>query len=667
MTNGLLDGILVLLIASVVLVWLFQHLRLSPVLGYLLAGILVGPHGLGLIAQSEDIRVLADLGLVFLMFTVGLEFSLPQLLAAKATVLGLGAGQVAITALLFGGLAWLLGMSLGAAIMVGGAAAMSSTALVVKQLGEQRELDTQHGYAAVGVLLFQDLAVIPFLIIIPILAGQGDMHPAWALLIALAQGTGVLLVLYLSGRWSLRPLFARIAAIRSPELFMLTVLLVSLGAAWLSQVAGLSQAMGAFLAGIIIGETEFKRQVEADIRPFQDALVGLFFISMGMLLDLSVLPEMWLHVLVTAALLIGLKAIVVTGLAARLHMPFASALRAGIVLGQGGEFGLVLVFIALGFALVPAAGGQIVLTGIILSMALAPLLIRFNETIAHSLYRPPEVQGNTEPPAEETREVQQEHVIICGYGRVGQAIARILDMAGYRYHALDTDARRVRIAQDAGEHVTYGDATRQRLLESVGLASARALVITFRDMEAALKILDHVRVVQPGMPTLLRAADDADLDRLLQAGAAEVIPETLESSLTLAAHLLLLLGAPANTVLNTVWEVREARYRPLRGFIPDQVLHGREGSARYHQYLHAVPLSKSARVVGHTLAQINPARWGVSVIALRRRDIRVAEPTPETVLQEGDILILSGTKQALRRVESYLQKSRRRLGRPSAA
>ena len=658
MVQGIFEQLLILLAAAVLVVALFRRFNLPPIMGYLFVGVLVGYPGLPWLSMSADTHFLAEFGVVFLMFALGLEFSLPKLVAMKSTVLGLGGAQVLISTVLAAVAAWLLGMSPQGALVVGGVLAMSSTSIVGKQLAEQLELNSRHGRFAIGILLFQDLAVIPFLVIIPVLASSAADSVVLTLGEGLLKGIVVVALLLAAGRWMVRPLFRVIAAGRSTELFMLTVLLVTLSAAWFTQQMGLSMALGAFLAGMIISETEFRHQVEADIRPFQDVLLGLFFITIGMRLDISVLPQIWYWVLLLVTAIVVFKTLLIMGLAMLAKIEQGVALRTGLALAQAGEFGFVMLSLATDYKLLGGPVSQIVLASAILSMSLSPLLIRYSGALAKRFLALSYGQSRLQMEARisETTQGIHQHVIICGYGRVGQNIARILEQEGFEFVALDLDPLRVRDAQDAGDPVHYGDSARREILQGAGLSRARALVVSFGDMPATFKILEHVRHLRPDLPVLVRARDDSELERLLDAGATEVVPETLEASLMIASQLLLLLEVPMSSVVGRIGDARSDRYRLLRGFFPGQDHYALGQPESKSERLHSAVLPLGAYAVGRTLEQLGLDKLDVVVTAVRRGGIRGPQPEPYTELRAGDVLILYGSAHALERAEKYLLK-----------
>ncbi|MCU7852100.1 MAG: monovalent cation:proton antiporter-2 (CPA2) family protein [Candidatus Thiodiazotropha sp. (ex Monitilora ramsayi)] len=651
-----LQIILLLLGVAVLTVTLFRRLHLPPILGYLIVGILVGPFGTGMVASTEDTRFLAEFGVVFLLFTIGLEFSLPQMIAMKGSVFGLGGSQVLITSIIIAIGAWLLGLSPQAAAISGAILALSSTAIVIKQLSEQVELNAEHGRLGVSILLFQDLAVIPLLVVIPILAGDSGSGMFWPLIQAVVKAALVFAAIMAVGHWLLRPLFHEIARARSAELFTLTVLLVSLAAAWLTHEAGLSLALGAFLAGMMLGETEYRHQIEADIRPFQDVFLGLFFVTVGMRVDLvSLLPILHWVILLSVTLIL-FKASVIIFLARLSGRSIATAFRSGLLLAQGGEFGFVLLDLSLGSGLLPGEPGQLLFAAIIISMAASPFLIRYNGKLAQTfstLRSGSSGTGEINEIHEESKDLEK-HVILCGYGRIGQNIGRLLDREGFQYIALDLDPGVIREAHEAGEPVHFGDAVRQEILQAAGLQRASAVVLTFEDHPSAMKILAHVREEAPTLPVLVRTKDDAHLDELEAAGAAEVMPEAVEASLMMGGQLLLLLKVPGSRIFKIMREIREDHYKLLRDFFHGEEAMDIEHGEAFQERLHTVTLPEQAFAVNHTIDDLHLWDWDVSVTAVRRGGIRGESPGPETRLQAGDVLVLAGTPQHLEHAEGLL-------------
>ncbi|HEV7801045.1 MAG TPA: cation:proton antiporter [Burkholderiales bacterium] len=575
---GALAEVLKLLLLAAVAVALLGRLRLPPVVSYVLLGAATGPHALGWLGDTETIHFLGELGIAFLLFTLGLEFSIAQFVAMRRVLLVLGSAQVVVCTVSGAVVGWALGLPWTAALIVGGALAMSSTAIIVKQLREQLELQTAHGRLAIGILLFQDLAAIPFLVVIPILAQSGGGAAGPALMLALGKGIAVAAVLLVLGRRVLRPVLHEAGASR--ELFTLTVLLITLAAAWVTQWSGLSLAFVAFVAGMMLSESEYRHQVEDEIRPFRDVLLGLFFIVVGMQLDPALLPSSWPQIAVlTAGLVIG-KGALIALLARAYGYRTPEAARTGLVLAHGGEFSVALLVLAMGTGVLDARASQPVLAAIIVSMLIAPLIVRRGRALVSMVApRNDEQDADATQLAEALRETR-DHVLICGYGRVGSQLVRILTGHRFACVAIDNDPDRVKRGWDAGGQVYYGDATRRGILEAAGLNHATAVVLSFDNLESSLKVMREAHSANPAVPVLARAADQPALDALLDAGAAEVVPEAMETSLMLATQLLVLLGTPPERVLANMNAIRAERYRLLRALAPDEKPEKAGASAR---------------------------------------------------------------------------------------
>jgi CPA2 family monovalent cation:H+ antiporter-2 len=649
-----LQSVLILLATAVLVVVVFRSLKLPPLLGYLIVGIAIGPHALGWIADTAEARGLAEIGVVFLMFTIGLEFSLPKLVTMRRVVFGLGGSQVLATMLIVGAAAAALGLDWRAALILGGVLAMSSTAILAKLLAERLELNSPHGRQIIGILLFQDLAVVPLLILLPALAGSAEDLPGDLALAALKAAV-VLAVLLLLGQKLMRSWFELVARQKSAELFVLNVLLITLGLAWVTEIAGLSLALGAFLAGALISETEYRYQVEVDIRPFRDVLLGLFFVTIGMLLDLRVVAQEAPWVLLLLVTLLAAKGLLIFGLSLLSGASAAVALRAGLALAACGEFGFVLLARADNLGLMSAALMQPVLAAMLLSMLATPFIVERSGHIVRYwtrsdwMHRAMEVHNI----AVQSMAADQ-HVVICGYGRSGQNLARLLERESIPFIALDVDPQRIREAAAGGESVVFGDAGRREVLVAAGLLRARALVVTYADTGSALTILGHVQELRPGLPVVVRTLDDTDIDRLKDGGAAEVVAEIMEGSLMLASTALMLLGVPLNRVLNRIRETREQRYSLFRGFfrgISDDP--GADDEAEQPR-LHSVVITPRAAAIGRTIGEMGLGRLNVQVTAVRRRNIRGIAPEPATRIEEGDVLVLLGSQKDLAAAEISL-------------
>jgi monovalent cation:H+ antiporter-2, CPA2 family len=650
--------ILELLLASVLVIMAARRIGLPPVLGYLVVGLLVGPYMLGLMADSSDTKLLAEIGVVFLLFTLGLEFSWPRMVAMRREVFGLGALQVVTTTLLFALIGRAMGMSWLLAVTVGGALSMSSTAIVIRQLTEQDELNRTHGRLSFAILLFQDLAFVPLLAMATAIADGSYLQQfsLTGLLRTVGTGLAALLVVLLLGRWLLRPLFVEIARSRLKELFTLTVLLVVLTCAWVTQHAGLSLALGGFLAGMMLAETEYRHQVEAVIRPFRELLLGLFFISVGMLLDIRLVYLQFPLIAATVVGLVSLKVFVASASVRPMVSTHFKALRTGMVLGGGGEFGVAILTLLLQSEAVTIPVIQPLLLGVVVTMVIAPFGIRYNRTIARFLLRekgPPLHAAHAEDAA--TGDVaRREHVVLCGYGRVGQNIARVLESQGFEYIAVDLDLARVRPARQAGYPVIYGDSSDEDVLLACGIGTASAVVVSFANPQVSVGIVRAVRMHRADVPVLVRTADDAGLGELTDAGATEVVPETLEASLMLVSQVLMLLNVPVARVVRTVGEIRRQRYATLRRAILPDTVASAAPAEEAGESIGSVVIPPQAWAVGRTLEEIRARGAEVAFTALRRHGITGREPGGQLVLREGDVLVVYGTPAAIEHAEALL-------------
>ncbi|MBK1715495.1 monovalent cation:proton antiporter family protein [Rubrivivax gelatinosus] len=659
-----LELVLLYLVAAVLGVVVCRSLKLPPMLGYLVVGVLIGPNALALAQDSAGVKYLAEFGVVFLMFVIGLEFNLPKLRSMRTVVFGLGLSQVALTmvgtiaghVLLAAayqgitGLPWQ--MSWQGAVVLGGAIAMSSTAIVVKLMAERLEIESEHGRRVMGVLLFQDLAVVPLLVLIPALNTSGEQLLAalgWALLKAAA----LLAVLLVGGQKVMRWWLTLVARRKSDELFMLNLLLVTLGLAWMTEHAGLSLALGAFVAGMLVAETEYKHQVETDIRPFHDVLLGLFFITIGMKLDWHPVAEQWLLVLLLTTVPVAAKFALVAALARAFRSAPGVALRTGLYLAQAGEFGFVLLTLGADHGLVAPEWVSPILASMVISMLATPFIIMHADRIVMKLAASDWLMQSVQLTSIAKRAIRTEkHVIICGYGRSGQNLARMLDTQNIPYMALDLDPDRVRQAAAAGQSVVFGDAARLQSLMAAGLARANAVVVSYPDTPSALKILRLVREHAPAVPVIVRTIDDSDLERLRAAGATEVVPEAIEGSLMLASHALALVGVPMRKVIRLARDARDARYGLLRGYF-----HGADddsASDLLQERLASVTLPPAAASIGQRLSDLALGALEVSVVSIRRASGVSAKPEDDTLLGAGDTLVLSGIPETLALAEEKL-------------
>jgi len=642
------------LLVAVLAVTACRKLRVPAMLGYLVVGFLAGPGVMHLVPEGPETEFLGEIGIVFMMFSIGLEFSLAKLKAMRHLVFGVGLAQVALTMLLVGGLIGTLHASALAGFAVAAALAMSSTAIVSKLLSERLELPQPHGQLAMGVLLFQDIAVVPLLILLPAFAANAGT--LWQDLgLALLKVVLVLSLLLVFGQRLMRRWFHLVARQRSGELFMINVLLVTLGVALITQLAGLSLALGAFVAGMLISETEYRFQVENDIKPFRDILLGFFFVTVGMRLDVGVLFAESSTILLMLALLIPLKLAVVWALGRAFGQRNKDALKAGLALAQGGEFGFVLLSLSGNLGLLPPQLEQAAIAGILLSMLIAPFLIQNAERISKKLIKQDWTMQSLDLHQILVQSMlKNEHVIVCGYGRSGQYLARLLESEQIAFFALDLDPERVREAGEAGDAVVFGDAAKREVLMAAGVMRAKAVVITFADTHASERIIDVVRQLRRDLPVIVRTIDDSDMAQLRAAGADEVVSEVMEGSLMLASHALMVLGVPLNRVLRRIRTVREQRYDMFKGFFrgaSDEV----DGidEAQLERLL-SVQLLPGASAIGMPLGSLPLLEMGVQIKAVRRGSSRYTELSRDFALEEDDVLVLLGKPAPLMQAESLL-------------
>ena len=648
-----LGFVVLLLAAAVVMVGFFRSLNLPPVLAYLLVGAVGGPHALNLMQESEGARHLAEFGVVFLMFSIGLEFSLGRLMAMKRIVFGLGLVQVLASIAVFTlagrafGLGWIAAFALGSTL------ATSSTAILSKLLADRMELERPHGREVIGVLLFQDIAVVPLLILLPALSRPAE-EMLFTLGLAAVKVVFLLLLVLVFGQRLMRWWFTLVARRRSGELFMLNVLLITLGLAWVSELVGLSLALGAFLAGMLISETEYRYQVEEDIKPFRDVLLGLFFVTVGILLDVTEIVRNLPAVLGLLVALLAVKFGIVFAASRVFGSATGTAMRSGLWLCAGGEFGFVLLSQVLDLGLMPHALSQVTVAALVLSMLLAPLVVQVSDKLVMRFVASEWLLRSMELTRVAAQSLNTEkHILICGYGRSGQYMAHFLEQENVSYVALDLDPERVREAAAAGETVVYGDAARRETLVAAGILRASALVVSFDEVEAALRVIHHAHALRPGLPVVVRASDEADMEKLAQAGAAEVVPEALEASIMLASHALALTGVPITRVVRRIREIRNQRYALMRGFFQGSG-DASTGSDASEARLRSVTLPAGAAGVGRSLGELGLDQLGVSVSAVRRRGIRGLSPGPETTVEAGDVIVLLGVPAGLEAAEQRL-------------
>lgn len=534
---------------------LFKRVGLPSIIAYLVAGAVIGPSALGLVADPTEYSLLAEFGVVLLLFALGLEFSLPKLFAMRTTVFGVGGGQVLLCMAIFGIATYVWGTTPTVSFLIAASLALSSTAIVTKELADIGQVHTDHGRLSVGVLLFQDLAAVAFLIVVPVLGATSgaDVSLSSELWTALVKGVILVLVLLAVGRWLLPVMFSEVARSESDEIFLLSTMVVVLVAAWVTHALGLSMALGAFVIGMMLGESHFRHQINSDIRGFKDLLLGLFFVSVGMNVEVSLLVEYWPRLILFALALVAIKFVLIAVLIRVSGHSKVASLRAGLNLAQAGEFGLALLTIGFAVGLIPADQASFIAIVAVMSMAVSPLLIRRADQLIARF----NVSGDVQ--AEESVSVGEElvgHVVVGGYGRVGRVLVTFLKSLDIPYVVIERNVTRVNEARQDGANVTYGDCTRLDMLKDVHMRQARLAVLTFDSLEQAEETIAHIRTVGCQVPVLVRTYDHFGLDSLVSLGANHVVPEMREGAILIAEQMSIMLDVPRDDIDKLVSQVR---------------------------------------------------------------------------------------------------------------
>ena len=651
--------IILLLVCSVVFLTVFKYFKLSATIAYFAVGILLGPSGAGILYDSDSIRHFVEFGIVFLMFSIGLEFSLPKLNSMRGILFGLGGAQVLITLATTFFVSRLFGLDLAMAFVIGSALTMSSTAIVSKILIERIDLNSRHGRLSIGILLFQDIAVIPILILLPALSSPAiDIN---TLFIPIFLKIAVLLsILFWLGKPIINFWFGLVAQQKSRELFVLNVLMVTMFFAYLTHLAGLSYALGAFLAGMLISETRYRYQVESDIASFRDILLGLFFISVGMMLNLNIFIE-YLWIIITIFIGYSLfKATLIALLTKAFKYELGVGIRTGIILGQAGEFSFVILALAKEQNIIGGDILQIILSVCLLSMICAPFLIPYNGRIARFLSK--SYIKNSQKNIDKINDIGHNlsnHVILCGYGRSGQFLGRFLKEEHIPFIAIDMDLNRVNDASNAGELVMYGDASRRVVLNAAGIKNCKALIITYADDRASSKVLTVVRETYLDLPVIVRTADESSIALLQKEGATEVVPEVLEGSLMLGSHALMVLGIPLGRIVKKIRSFRSERYAMFRGYFKGSTDISDDFSGQEQLELHSIEIKRNPLLMGSKLENIRFEDFNIQIQYLRRPNmLENIDPRPDIILDDGDILVILGLQQNINHFEKYISSGK---------
>ncbi|MBE8215035.1 MAG: sodium:proton antiporter [Endozoicomonadaceae bacterium] len=646
---GLFEQLLIILSLSVVVISLCHKLKIPETLAYLFVGLVLSPSVLNVVSNDHNIELLAEIGVVFLLFSLGLEFSLSQIKSMSRLVFGLGGLQVLIGTCLIASIGVFLKLPAAATLVIAASLSLSSTAIVSKELARRNETRTNFGKAVIGTLVFQDIAAVTFIIIITTLAANNNHTIGMSLFFSLIKGALFILTMIFLGKKILPHLFHEVAAIRSEELFVLTAIVIALLAAMFSSLLGLSMALGGFVAGTMLGESHYRHQIETDIRPFRDILLGLFFVSVGLMIRLDHFFENWIVIILGALSLIIFKAILINFLGQMIGLDKKSSFKAGLALAQGGEFCFALIALAGQHHLLEESLSVMVLSITILSMAATPFLLRYSNVLYDLLQgrKPKKIENNPDIlPVEEATSDLDHHVLICGYGRVGQIISRFLAEDGMPYVVLDDDPLHVREGNNAGEPVFFGDCARKDILKACAVKRAKMVVICLSDAITANKVLCLIRELHKTLPVLVRTQDDSMMETLYENGATHIIPEILESSLLIVDQMFTMLGKSREMINQRIQLVRQKKYRRLHGMFIGKTerLYNAEGLPA--NVRHTFTLDSDSIWINKSLSDINLESIGIEIDKIIRND-RQLDPEEASTLKEHDSLLMTGSAPAI--------------------
>ncbi len=651
----LLRDIVLLLLASLPIVFVCGRLRLPTIIGYMLTGVVIGPSGLGVIGDVHAVETLAEIGVVLLLFTIGLEFSLAKLLAMQRVVFLGGGIQVGLTIVAAMLLAhWGLGLGWSSAIFAGFLVALSSTAIVLKTYVDRAESDTPHGRMAIGILLFQDLCIVPMMLFLPLLSGQRAAN-LWYILKTLGLAAGSVLLIMLLARRVFPFLLRWLVTLRSREVFVSFAVLACLGTAWLTSQAGLSLALGAFIAGVVLSESEYSHQIVADILPFRDIFNGIFFVSIGMLLSLEVLTTTWPVVLGLVALIVVGKTLLAFAAVKALGRTPRVALMAALGVAQIGEFSFVLLKAGAEAGLLEGAAYQTFLAASILTMLATPFLIGLAPALGYRVGRWTGIADAPDAGAAELPPVSG-HVIIAGYGLNGRNLARVLRAAGIPYRIIELNIESIRVGKKKGEPIIYGDGTRREVLHAAGIEGARVLVVAISDATATRRIAALAREMNPDMHIIVRTRFVSEMNGLYALGVQQVIPEEFETSLEIFARVLREYGLSRQYIQQQVEMIRREGYRLLDADCPERTtLIAELATVIENATTLALRLPPEGLAIGQSLRRLalRPT-FGVTVVAVQRGAETTVNPDADFVLEAGDVLVLLGRPEKLESATAYL-------------
>ena len=642
----LLSDIVIIFGLSIMVLFVFNRLRIPAIVGFLLTGVLAGPYGLGLIKAIHEVEVLAEIGVVLLLFTIGMEFSLKALLRIKKSILLGGSLQVLLTILVTFVLASLqIGRTFGESLFIGFLVCLSSTAIVLKLLQEKAEMDSPHGQTSLAILIFQDLIVIPMMLFTPLLAGMGG-EIGQSLLILFAKGAGVIVLVILSAKWIVPQLLYQIARTRSRELFLLTVVVLCFAIAWLTSSVGLSLALGAFLAGLIISESEYSYQALGNILPFRDVFTSFFFVSVGMLLDVGFLVERLPSVLTIVLIILTLKTITAGFTTVLLGFPLRTALLVGLTLAQVGEFSFILARSGLKQGFLAGDIYQLFLAVSVLTMAVTPFIISVAPYVTDSVMRlpiPSRLKSGLYPPESEKRGGNNDHLVIIGFGVNGRNLSRAAAVAGIPHVIVDMNPETVRQERKSGKPIFYGDATQETVLHHADIDAARVVVVAISDAAATRRIIAIVRRLNPKVQVIARTRFLKEVKPLYELGANEVVPEEFETSVEIFARVLKKYLIPRDEIEKLISEVRSDGYQMLRSLSKDPLSLSDLTLNLPDIEISTLRVCERSAVDGKSLAQVElRKRYGVSILAIRRGERILSNPDADAHLLGNDVLVALG-------------------------
>ncbi|MFH2012116.1 MAG: cation:proton antiporter [Pseudomonadota bacterium] len=657
METPLLKDIIIIFGLSIVVIFIFHRLRIPAIVGFLLTGILAGPHGLALIKSLHEVEILAEVGIVLLLFTIGIEFSLKNLLQFKKSILIGGSLQVLLTILATFFIVWQLGQTFGESIFIGFLISLSSTAIVLKIIQEKAEIDSPHGGISLAILIFQDLVIVPMILFTPLLAGA-TQNLGESLLTLLAKGIGIIALVIVSTKWIVPQVLYQIARTRSRELFLLSVVLICLAVAWLTNKAGLSLGLGAFLAGLIISESEYSHQTLGGILPFRDVFTSFFFVSIGMLLNVGFLIQQpGLIVLITLSVL-ALKIIIACFVTILLGFPLRTVILVGFAIPQIGEFSFLMSKVGVEHGLLAGNIHQLFLSVCVLTMAATPFIMALSPRIADIVLRlplPEKLKSGLKPVPETNGSYRRDHLIIIGFGINGRNLARAARAGSIPFVIIEMNPKTARDEKIKGEHICYGDATHEAVLKHASIKEARIVVVAINDPSATRRITEITRRLNPNVYIIVRTRYLWEMKPLYDLGANEVIPEEFETSVEIFTRVLWKYLTPRDEIEKLTAEIRSGNYQMLRSFsnkpqsFSDLSLHLPEIE------ISTLRVGEESPMIGKTLAQIDiRKKYGVTLLAIRRNSQIISSPHGEMQLWANDALILLATPDKISKFAELL-------------